>query len=399
MVMDLVMAMEDPASVGYTFRTEGWQLAYQNRWVHSFNGFVGAEALNLQFITKYNNLPFNKGKNPADMRKVFMGEYGDPHKAKEPAKLEADLTEALALVRDKTNAFIGFNFFQFQVAYWKSCSASETVKWDKWEAAAFDNPTAAAEPDFCHERLFGTFAIGDVPVSKTGGINYDSKNVYTINCNKPIFRGKPSAVANAYGGTAPDTSTCEKGWQEGTHQYCVSARTAQSIVRTGLGLACEQLGALGHDCAAGLPSACGTTAPPTEGTPATELYSKADWAFSMLFELNKHKMAEGAEASELCNFGGAGVVTAFVQNPQCTLSSYSAFPLAPPAPAPGPNPSPGPGPGPAPSAEGAGGGGSMPIILGVIAFLIVLGIGGFVVMNKGKGGSDARRGGVEMNRR
>merc|ERR1719253_1449095 len=96
MVMDLHMAMEDPSSVGYTFRTEGWKQAYKNRWVHSFNGFVGAEALNLQFIKKYNNLPFNKGREPRDMVKVFMGEYGDPHKARQPIKLEEDLKEAIA---------------------------------------------------------------------------------------------------------------------------------------------------------------------------------------------------------------------------------------------------------------------------------------------------------------
>ena len=77
-------------------------------------------------------------------------------------------------------------------------------------------------------RLFGTFSVGDIPdswlwtkdlglslrfrvsglgfvkvpgrqanlsvvaqVSNTGGIDYDSRNVYTVDCVKPIFRGKP----------------------------------------------------------------------------------------------------------------------------------------------------------------------------------------------------------------
>ena len=39
------------------------------------------------------------------MPQVFMGEYGDPHLAKDPAKLQADLERARALVEDKTNPF------------------------------------------------------------------------------------------------------------------------------------------------------------------------------------------------------------------------------------------------------------------------------------------------------
>ncbi|CAE7303278.1 TDP1 [Symbiodinium pilosum] len=76
MIMDLHFAMEDPSSVGYTFRTDGWKEAYVNRWMHSFNGFlmacfVGADTLNKQFIQKYMKLPFNQDKSAQEMTKAF----------------------------------------------------------------------------------------------------------------------------------------------------------------------------------------------------------------------------------------------------------------------------------------------------------------------------------------
>ncbi|CAE7329141.1 TDP1 [Symbiodinium natans] len=301
MIMDLHFAMEDPSSVGYTFRTQGWKQAFDNRWIHSFNGFVGANALNKQFIQKYMQLPFNKGKPAEQMIKVFMGEYGDPHLAKDPAKLQADLERARALVEDKTNPFVAFNFFEYEVAFWKPCP--DPAGWDHWEAIAWDDPIHAPNPPKdCSERLFGTFSVGDIPVSNTGGIDYDSRNVYTVDCVKPIFRGKPQAVAAAYGGSAPDTQVCQAGWQAKPTQYCVASRGDIDPLGAGLGWACDELGRMGHDCTEGRPSAC-----------SEDVYTQSDWAFSMYFELMKEK----GSAESICNFGGVGIVTALPGRLDC----------------------------------------------------------------------------------
>ena len=42
---------------------------------------------------------------PAVRTQVFMGEYGDPHLAKDPAALQRDLQKAQALVKDQSNPF------------------------------------------------------------------------------------------------------------------------------------------------------------------------------------------------------------------------------------------------------------------------------------------------------
>ncbi|CAE7211129.1 unnamed protein product, partial [Symbiodinium pilosum] len=225
---------------------------------------------------------------------VFMGEYGDPHMAKDPVRLQKDLERARALVEDKANPFVGFNFFEFQVAFWKPCQ--NTAGWDSWEAAAWGDPIHAPNPPKdCMERLFGIFSLGDIPVSMTGGIDYNNKNVYPVECVKPIFRGKPEAVAAAYGGSAPDTQVCEAGWQAKPTQYCVASRGDIDPLKAGLTWVCSELGSMGHDCTEGRPAAC-----------AGDLYTESDWAFSMFFELKK---ADGA-AEDVCNFGGVGIVTA-----------------------------------------------------------------------------------------
>jgi len=157
-------------------------------------------------------------------------------------------------------------------------------------------------PRGCNERLYGTFSLGDIQVSKTGGINYDSHNVYPIQCVKPIFRGKPQAIADAYGGSAPNTTTCEAGWEAKPKQYCVASRGDIDPLGAGLGWVCDQLHQMGHDCTEGLPAAC-----------ADDIYTKSDWAFSMYFELKKGE----ADAASICDFDGAGVVTALPGRLDC----------------------------------------------------------------------------------
>ncbi|CAJ1376858.1 unnamed protein product [Effrenium voratum] len=331
MIMDLHMAMEDPSSVGYTFRTEGWKAAFTNRWIHSFNGFVGADALNQQFVQKYMKLSFNANKAAADMMKVFMGEYGDPHLAKDPAALQRDLQKAQALVKDQSNPFVGFNFFQFQVAYWKPCD--NPAGWDNWEATYWDRPKEAPPPASCSERLFGTFALGDIAVSKTGGIDYYSQNVYSIPCLKPIFKGKPQAIAAAYGGQAPNTSICEKGWEAQPAKYCVAARGDHDPLGQGVKQVCGALHGMGRDCTENRPSHC-----------ADDKYTVADWAFSMYFSLKK----EEGKAEDMCDFGGAALITPLPARPDCLAKlgppkSTSPEPVTvvptsgPPGPAPSPS--------------------------------------------------------------
>ena len=88
------------------------------------------------------------------------------------------MKKAIALVKDKTNPFVGFNFFQYMIAYWKPCGDSDGF--DKWLVKAWDNPKGTDFPTsiHCEERLFGTFQHGTIKLGKSGGIDYNSNNIY-----------------------------------------------------------------------------------------------------------------------------------------------------------------------------------------------------------------------------
>lgn len=383
MVMDLYTAFEDPMSVGYTFRTENWREAYLNRFVHSFNGFVRADIMYNQFLSKYMKLPFNKGKHPKNMTPVFMGEYGDQLLAKDTEALSKDLMRAKEYVLDDSNPFFGFNFFQYEVAYWKPCN--DPSQWDSWVQQYWGNPKEAPNPGGdCGERLFGTFSAGDIIVGKTGAVNADSKNIYDIMCQKPIFRGKPEAVAGAFGGKTPNTTICEEGWESDTEAFCVAVRGDKDILGKGMQYACEQIAG----CVDGIPDVCDK-----------DVYGVADWAFSMFFENTKAK-TPSVKAQDICNFGGAAVVTALPSRPECVFTTRMKA-----APPPEPNPTPSPDdhddgnddgkdnndePDANASKEEKGGGSSTLLI--VLAVLVLAAAGAVVYMKMSQGAAPTSSG-------
>lgn len=326
MVVDLHAAVQRPESVGYTSRTPRWKEAFTNRWVHSLNAFVGAKVFDQQFLSKYSRL--TEVLEVETMPPVFLGEFGDPHQAKDSSALREDLRQMVELVKSPDNKLFAFNFFEFQAAYWKPCSKEEEEAWEQWYTLHWGEPQNAPPlPSGCAERNFGVFALGDITVGKTGKVGLEGNEAFSIPCIKPIFNGKPQAIAQAFGGSAPNTSICERGWEGRPAEHCVASRGADlSALGKAVHWVCSELSQKGIDCQRGKPAACRDSE-----------YSEADWFFSLFYEVSK---APGGDSGHLCDFGGAGVLTALPPQPECVQVRG--------APTPGPSPSPAPTTPPAP---------------------------------------------------
>lgn len=314
MIVDFYEAILDPSSVGYTFRTEGWREAIQNRFVHSFNGFIKAWIMEQQFLVKYVQLPFNKDREASEMVPVFMGEYGDKNVARDLEMSAEDLEQAMALVRDRTNPFYAFNYFEFSVSYWKQCNEDAQEAWDGW----VDEHWADREgyPGHCDERLHGTFGYGPIPVSRSGRVdtgNEDEWPIFDIPCLYSVFDGKAETIAAAFGGTAPDTTLCRGGWESGAKQYCVASRSMIWETGGGVGWVCGHLGGMDIDCMQDLPDEC------------DDPYGRADWAFSRFFEMNK--AAHTGSYADICSFGGQGIITTMPARPECVHTDYESMPV------------------------------------------------------------------------
>merc|ERR1712029_1211531 len=85
----------------------------------------------------------------------------------------------------------------------------------------------------------------------------------------------------------------------------------------GLGWVCDTLGGQGIACDKDIPTAC-----------KSDFFGKADWAFSMYYELNK---GASVKDEDICNFEGAGVISAEPGRPDCVLMSVPAPPTPPPS--------------------------------------------------------------------
>jgi len=304
MVMDFHSAIEDPSSVGYTFKTQGWKEAFASRWVHSLNAFVSASAFNKQFLSNYMQLKRLANVEPLP---VMLGEFGDPHLAKDPVALEVELKEMVEMVKSPDNKLFAINYFEFQVSYWKPCSEEDEKAWDQWHTWHWaEASTAPALPIGCSERNFGIFALGDIAVSKTGPVGKEGSEAYPIECIKPIFKGKPEAIAKAFGGSAPDTDVCEKGWGPESKKYCVASRSDEIQLYKAVVWVCDRMIQKDLDCEKGMPPAC-----------LDSDYSKADWIFSTYYETNK---VPGEDNDHLCDFTGSGLLTALPPQPECVLA-------------------------------------------------------------------------------
>merc|ERR1712232_118380 len=149
-----------------------------------------------------------------------------------------------------------------------------------------------------------------------------------VECLKPIFKAKPTAVANAYGGKVPDTSICEKGWAAAPKKYCVASRGGGHLnTQFGLGKVCDKLGEMGHSCGKNIPKSC-----------ENDDYGKADWAFSMFYEMEKTRIVKsGGKLQDACNWNGS-FISPVPLRPGCTLTSVPAAPTKPPTKGPTPPP-------------------------------------------------------------
>lgn len=320
MIVDFYEAFLDPSSVDYTFRTPGWREAIQNRFVHSFNGFIKAWIMEQQFLVKYVQLPFNKDRDASDMVPVFMGEYGDKNVARDLEMSAEDLDQAMTLVRDRTNPFYAFNYFEFSVSYWKQCNEDAQQDWDDWVAEHWSD--REGYPGHCDERLHGTFGYGPIPVSRSGHVDAGEGDwpMFDIPCLQSVFDGKAETIAAAFGGVAPDSTLCRGGWNSGAKQYCVASRSEIWATGDGVGWVCGHLGEHGMSCMQDLPDVC------------DDAYGRADWAFSMFFEMNKQ--SHTGSYADICSFGGQGVVTTMPSRPECVHTDYPSMPAWPPGSAP-----------------------------------------------------------------
>jgi len=297
--------------------------AYLRRWANSFNTANGAGDLKLTFFSHYEK---SFGITP-----VFIGEYHKPGgSVLEEVQIILQLAKTMPL-------FLGINFFEFQVSYWKGGS----------------------------EMSFGLFGLGGYPIGKFG---YVDGRKYTSWCLSPqIVSGTllPEALATAYGGQSPDVAKLclpqaetvplstlgynlivglkdlpkfqafvgrvashlgsdvldpsgleeyaqkhllsessggdqfqelvndlrytQSAWLHlSSHARCVADRNASmTAVEKAIRWGCTQLGSSCSD----IDAACHS------------VFSKGDWVFSRYYK-SVHK---GANALEQCNFGGAAV--------------------------------------------------------------------------------------------
>lgn len=296
------------------------------------------------------------------MMPVMMGEYGDKNLARDTVALKEDLDEIMSIVKDPENPFFAFNYFQFAVSYWKQCKPFAQSDWDEWiyehwnDAENFEGKVQG-ESGKCDERMHGTFGYGLMPASRSGHVDAGEKDwpIFDVPCLVPIFEGKPQAIAEAYGGTVPNTSLCRNDWlaqmdmrvastttesstsnssntanssntstsSKSSHKlrsvaktinifksnvtappkYCIASRSEWWKTADALRWLCGYWEEKGMDCEEGLPEEC------------SDLYGKADWAFSKWFA-----MKQGGKVNDetLCGFGKQGVLTAIVPRPHCT---------------------------------------------------------------------------------
>eukprot|EP00438_Fugacium_kawagutii_P019983 Skav217088 [mRNA] locus=scaffold2169:219485:225031:- [translate_table: standard] len=291
-------AMMNPQKYGYAPK-HPLHTAYLQRWVNSFNTANEAADLHSTFFAHY--------KTSFPTMPVFIGEYHSP----QGPPVQEQVSQILHLANEMPGLFLGINFFEFQVSYWKGGS----------------------------EMNFGLFGLGGYPVAH---FKYVDGGKYTSWCLAPqaqgmrlasasntVFAGTlmPEALAQAYGGHSPSASQLCLPQAEtvpistlgynlmlvaacglrivglkdldkasafidrvATHMgaRCVADRTAsEHAVEKAISWGCAQLVKAGKNCE--IDSACQSA------------FQKGDWVFSRYYQ----SMHKDANALEQCNFGGA----------------------------------------------------------------------------------------------
>jgi hypothetical protein len=156
-MLDLHRAMVDPSSVGYKPLTPDFAEQYAKRFVFSLDWFSPSDFIMPQFLDKYMQLEFNKGKSAAEMVPVFFGAFHD-HTANTAPLFESSLQTLTGVVQDQSNPLYGFNIYEYQVAYNKACNETQLDE--------YASGTLAKNP--CPQRGFGLFELGDFKVGRTG---------------------------------------------------------------------------------------------------------------------------------------------------------------------------------------------------------------------------------------
>mmetsp|Transcript_34800 Transcript_34800/g.62697 ORF Transcript_34800/g.62697 Transcript_34800/m.62697 type:complete len:467 (-) Transcript_34800:37-1437(-) len=163
--------VQDPkGTLGYTPKND-IAAAFKSRFINSFNTFVDAEQIQLQFMEKYNKLSFFKGVH------VYCGEWNP-----RPVRPQKELVKDLKALFQPGEPFIGVSYFQYQVAYNKNGT----------------------------ERDFGMLKLGKSIIGHTGWIQGDSQKDHPINC---LMLGDTAShaaesLAEAWGGRMPIHGMC-----------------------------------------------------------------------------------------------------------------------------------------------------------------------------------------------
>jgi hypothetical protein len=304
-MLDLHRAMVDPSSVGYEPLTPDFAEQYAKRFVFSLDWFSRSDFIMPQFLDKYMQLEFNKGKSAAEMVPVFFGAFHD-HTANTAPLFESSLQTLMGIAQDQSNPLYGFNIYEYQVAYNKACNETQLDK--------YASGTLARNP--CPQRGFGLFELGDFKVGRTGrfpsGTQQDSQR-YDVFCLRPANAEKVDALASVLGGVAPDTSLCMAGPASHPTSHCIADRGvyrdgSRWDLASGLRHACQRLEGA-DNCTAGMPRAC-------EADP----FATADWVFSRYVEQFGGADSE-EDAETLCEQLGVAVWTPLLPSPECIAAA------------------------------------------------------------------------------
>lgn len=189
---DFALGCLDPESYGYTSSSQiDLRYGLQNRFALGFNTQDSADVVCSQVLTHLANSPFKNAP-------VFAGEY-KPTWQSLPASKMTDFKDDLALMANSfagadacrdNKALRGVSVFEFQTSYWKGGEGGG-------------------------ELVFGIYELGNKTLGKTISAENTGWAEYSIDClhQKRNDAGESwvAAVAEVYGGTAPDDSDCPCG--------------------------------------------------------------------------------------------------------------------------------------------------------------------------------------------
>jgi len=185
----------------------------------------------------------------------------------------------------------------------------------EWNGA-LDSANPSLNWIHCTERLHGIFDLGEVVVQNSA-INGDDGSPLPVTCLKSFLPLKVQAIAEGFGGEAPDMKRCEEGWAAGPKTYCVASR----------GFPNDGLPTLTNDLIQKIKEDFGVDV--DKDLPVPEICNddigRADWVVSLWYQ-HQQKATPDAQMHELCNLGGQAVTTAYPSRKECIVDDYPSVP-------------------------------------------------------------------------